>query len=143
MELLKVLRSLFAATSDGALSNSQPIERASPFAAPGLAAISADLDRAAALLLHSDQQSLRTAIAIVQEASSRVAAIASAGANEHSRNDLLNIEEQLRRTRQVAEGAMRIHWTNLRRVLALTQSYAPPGKLSQFKDRWTRIDLKV
>jgi hypothetical protein len=113
------------------------------FSNPQLHSMSADLERAARLLLTPDVQSTQMVSWIVQDVGVRLRALNIDGADQRTWNELRGIQDQLQRTRRLAEGAMRIQWTSLRRLMALTQSYSPPGRISQYKDRWPRIDLKV
>ncbi|HXE14595.1 MAG TPA: hypothetical protein VN633_20885 [Bryobacteraceae bacterium] len=110
---------------------------------PGLNALSAGLERAGKLLLAPDPQSIQAATLIVNDMNAQMKSMNTAEFGEENWHELRNVHQQLKRVRNLLDGAMRIQWTVLRRLTAVTQSYAPPGKVSQFKDRWPRVDVKV
>jgi hypothetical protein len=110
---------------------------------PGLNALSAGLERAGKLLLAPDPQSIQAATLIVNEMNIQMKSMNTAEFGEENWHELRNVQQQLKRVRNLLDGAMRIQWTVLRRLTAVTQSYAPPGRVSQFKDRWPRVDVKV
>lgn len=146
MPLLQFLFAVFAkkpAARATAASAGAPPAVSGVFSNPQLNSMSADLERAARLLLTPDAQSTQMVSWIVQDIGVRLGALNIADADQRTWNELRGIQDQLQRTRRLAEGAMRIQWTSLRRLMALTQSYSPPGRISQYKDRWPRIDLKV
>jgi hypothetical protein len=109
----------------------------------GLNALSVGLERAGKLLMAPDPQSIQAATLIVNEMNAQMKSINTAEFGEENWHELRNVHQQLKRVRNLLEGAMRIQWTVLRRLTAVTQSYAPPGRVSQFKDRWPRVDVKV
>ncbi len=117
--------------------------KAEAFSQPVLAELSAALERATGLLLTPNPQSIRTVTFIVRDASIRLNQLKGVEMGQQSRDELQRVQEQLRRTRRLVEGAMRIQWTNIRRLMALTQSYAPPGRISRYTHRWPRVDVKV
>jgi hypothetical protein len=120
-----------------------PARKPSGFSHPVLAELSARLEEASGLLLTPNEQSIRSVTFIVRDASIRLNQLKGVEMGQQSRDELQRVQEQLRRTRSLVEGAMRIQWTNIRRLMALTQSYAPPGKISRFTDRWPRVDVKA
>jgi hypothetical protein len=91
----------------------------------------------------SDPQSIQAATLIVDEMNTQMKSMDTAEFGEENWDELRNVHQQLKRVRNLLEGAMRIQWIVLRRLTAVTQSYAPPGRVSQFKDRWPRVDVKV
>lgn len=147
MPLFQLLRSLFAAKSRDVsapgVRTATNFQNRFEFSHPGLSGLSAGLDRAGELLLAADPQSIQAAMLIVNEASAQMKSLQTEEFGEDNWQELQSLHQQLKRIRNLLEGAMRIQWTILRRLTAVTQSYAPPGKTSQFKDRWPRVDVKV
>jgi hypothetical protein len=62
---------------------------------------------------------------------------------EHLSTDLNDLHTQLRRLRSLTEGPMRVQWSQMRAVMALTQCYAPGGKISDWQPCWPKVDVKV
>jgi hypothetical protein len=145
MSLFQFLLTLFAArpkgsfVQDGLATTRNKLE----FSHPRLRALSAGLERAGNLLLVPDPQSIQAAALIVGEVSAQMKEMTAAEFEEDNQSELRSLHQQLKRIRDLLEGAMRVQWTILRRLMAVTQSYAPPGRLAQFKDRWPRVDVKV
>jgi hypothetical protein len=65
------------------------------------------------------------------------------GTTEYLTTDLKELNTQLRRLRSLTEGAMRVQWSQMRAVMALTQCYAPGGKISDWQPCWPKVDVKV
>lgn len=147
MSLFQFVLSLFAAKPNGIpvrdVSMATTIRNNRESSHPGLNTLSAGLEKAGALLLAADPQSIQAAALIVNEMSARMNGMNTTEFGEENWSEMRDVHQQLKRVRNLLEGAMRIQWTVLRRLTAVTQSYEPPGKLSQFKDRWPRVDVKV
>lgn len=148
LAILRSLASLLAKKSRASAlsprrSSASRLRKAGDFSHPVLAELSAGLERATDLLLTPNPQSIRAVTFIVRDASIRLNRLKGVEMAPQSRDELQRVQAQLRRTRSLVEGAMRIQWTNIRRLMALTQSYAPPGRISRFTHRWPRVDVKV
>jgi hypothetical protein len=147
MPLFQLVLSLFAAKpkdvpAQGVLTATR-IHNNREALHPGLNSLSAGLEKAGKLLLAADPQSIQAAAVIVNEMNAHMKMMATARLGEEHWHELRNVHQQLKRVRNLLNGAMRVQWTVLRRLTAVTQSYAPPGRVSQFKDRWPRVDVKV
>jgi hypothetical protein len=148
LAILRSLASLLAKKSRASVSSPKRFGTARPLRAgnvshPVLAEVSASLERATALLLTPNPQSIRTVTFIVRDASIRLNRLKGVEMGPEFGDELQRVQAQLRRTRSLVEGAMKVQWTNIRRLMALTQSYAPPGRISRFAHRCSRIDVRV
>jgi hypothetical protein len=62
---------------------------------------------------------------------------------EHRPEHIREVESAMLRARQLIEGALRIQWTQMRRITAVTQTYVSGGKVSQFYPDNPGFDVKI
>ena len=62
---------------------------------------------------------------------------------QHDPDQIRKLHGELGRVRSLVEGALRVQWTQMRAVMALTQSYSPGGRVSYWQPTMPKVDLKV
>jgi hypothetical protein len=106
-----------------------------------LAQLSAQLAVASQLLIAPTPGSVCQVEIVLEEVRGRIARL-----NRDMRHDpdqIRILQGQLARVRSLAEGALRVQWTKMRAVMALTQSYSVGGNVSHWQPPMPKVDLKI
>lgn len=114
-------------------------------AAPGsgeFADLSAKLGLASQLLIVPTPGSVCQVGMVLEDVQGRMAKFGSDVAH-HDPEQIRSLHAQLARVRSLVEGALRVQWTQMRAVMALTQSYSPGGRVSHWQPIVPKVDLKV
>lgn len=114
-------------------------------AAPGsgeFADLSAKLGLASRLLIVPTPGSVCQVGMVLEDVQGRMAKFSSDVAH-HDPEQIRSLHAQLARVRSLVEGALRVQWTQMRAVMALTQSYSPGGRVSHWQPIVPKVDLKV
>lgn len=117
-------------------------EANTPMAAGDLAQLSAKLGFASQLLVVPTAGSVGQVSVVLESVQGDV---------ERLRREMTNadpamirsLEADLKRVRCLVEGALRVQWTQMRAVMALTQSYSPGGGVSHWQPTFPKVDVKV
>jgi hypothetical protein len=107
-----------------------------------LAELCQNLRRASLLLIEPRPETITEVAAILEESQDHLRSRARLNPQVNL-GELRNVETELRRVRSLLEGALRVQWSQMRVVLALTQYYAPGGKTLQWAGASPQVDLKV
>jgi hypothetical protein len=108
-----------------------------------LPALSAKLNMASRLLIEPTPSAICEVNLILEEIHAHLSRSIVEDTNENFITDLKNLHVQLKRVRSLSEGAVRVQWSQMRAVMALTQCYAPGGKISEWQPCWPKVDVKV
>jgi hypothetical protein len=112
-------------------------------ASGGLKQVRDILEQAIELLIDPTPTAIRQAGFLLENASECLRREAARQQGEHRREHIREMESVMLRARRLIEGALRIQWTQMRRVAAVTQTYIPGGKLSQFYPAHPEVDVKI
>jgi hypothetical protein len=112
------------------------------FASGDLAQLSAKLGLASQLLIVPTSGSVGQVSAVLESVQGEV---------ERLRREMMqadpalirSLEADLKRVRSLVEGALRVQWTQMRSVMALTQSYLPGGGVSHWQPTFPKVDFRV
>ena len=106
------------------------------------AELSARLDLAGRLLITPTAGSVCQVGLVLEDVQGRIAKL-SREPGQHHPDRIRGLHGDLARVRSLVEGARRVQWTQMRAVLALTQSYSPGGTVSHWQPAAPKVDLKV
>lgn len=106
------------------------------------AELSARLTAAGQLLIVPTPGSVRQVSLVLEDVQGRMARL-SREPGQHHPDQIRTLQGELGRIRILVEGALRVQWTQMRAVMALTQSYCPGGRISHWQPPLPKVDLKV
>ncbi len=95
------------------------------------------------LLVHPTPAVIRDISLLLEEATVRLQQLKSTAQEDEGRFDAEKLNDDLRKFRCLVEGARRVQWSRMRTVIALTQSYAPGGKVSRWQPTSPKVNLQV
>jgi hypothetical protein len=101
------------------------------------------LEQVIELLIEPTPAAIRQAGFLLENADECLRREAARQQGEHRPEHIREVESAMLRARRLIEGALRIQWTQMRRVTAITQTYIPGGKLSQCYPSHPEFDVKV
>jgi hypothetical protein len=104
--------------------------------------ILAKLDAIANLLIVSTPAAIREAVLMldeIQAAPGFLAAVSQHGGSDH----VSRMARELKRVHSLAEGALKVQWGRMRPAKAMTQSYAPGGRVVPGQPRWPKLDIRI
>jgi hypothetical protein len=104
--------------------------------------ITAKLNMARQLLVIPTAGSVCQVGLVLEDIQGRVAKLSRETA-QHDPDQIRSLQGELGRVRSLIEGALRVQWTQMRAVMALTQSYLPGGRVSHWQPVVPKVDLKV
>jgi hypothetical protein len=148
MSLFGILTSLFGKESAQVPAFASRNFRRTPYSAPAgtpenVKRLLAKFDSIASLLITPTPSAIREASALIEEAGAslqHLAAPSHAGSNPQQ---LAALAQQLKELQSLAQGALRVQWNRMRTVKAITESYAPGGRVYCWQPAWPTVDLKV
>ena len=105
--------------------------------------LSAALRLATKLLVVPTPAAIRDVSLLLEEAQASLQKLKSAAEEKKSKLEVHQLNIDLKNFRCLVEGALRVQWGQMRTVIALTQSYAPGGKISRWQPASPKVDLKV
>ena len=109
----------------------------------GLKQVRQILEQVIELLIEPTPAAIRQAGFLLENADECLRREAARQQGEHRPEHIRDVESVMLRARRLTEGALRIQWTQMRRVTAITQTYIPGGKLSQFYPSHPEFDVKI
>jgi hypothetical protein len=107
-----------------------------------LAELTARLSAASQLLIAPTPGSVSQVSLVLEDVQGRVARLSREPGHHHP-EQVRTLQSELGRIRTLIEGAMRVQWTQMRAVMALTQSYSPGGRVTHWQPPLPKVDLKV
>ncbi len=121
------------------------VNQTTPIVDPRFVHLVRRLEQAGQLLLSPTPEAVRDAGLLLEDASETLkrectSSIDSAG---DMAAQIQEVERIMVRTRQLLEGAARVQWARLRKITAVTQSYAPGGVLSKWQPSSPTLDVQV
>ena len=143
--LLRAFTTMFKACEKTEAPPSGNPSSAGMTAAPGsgeFAELSAKLGFARQLLIVPTPGSVYQVGMVLEDVQGRMAKLGSDAA-QHDPDQIRSLHGELGRVRSLVEGALRVQWTQMRAVMALTQSYSPGGRVSHWQPAIPKVDLKV
>lgn len=111
--------------------------------ARGLKQIGHVLDQVIELLIEPTPAAIRQAGFLLENAGECLRREAARQQGEHRPEHIREVESVMLRARRLVEGALRIQWAQMRRITAITQTYVPGGKVSQFYPDNPGFDVKI
>jgi len=111
--------------------------------AGGLEQVRHAIEHVIDLLIEPTPAAIRQAGLLLENADERLRCAAACQQGKHSREHILEVENVTLRARRLIEGALRIQWAQMRRISAVTQTYIPGGKVSQFYPAAPGFDVKI
>jgi hypothetical protein len=143
--LLRALTTMFKATEKTETAPAGNPSGAGLTVAPGsgaFAELSSRLGLASRLLIVPTPGSVCQVEMVLEDVQGRMAKFSSELA-QHDPEQIRSLQSELGRVRSLVEGALRVQWTQMRAVMALTQSYSPGGRVSHWQPVVPKVDLKV
>jgi hypothetical protein len=143
--LLRALTTMFKATENTETAPAGNPSGAGLTVAPvsgAFAELSARLGLASRLLIVPTPGSVCQVGMVLEDVQGRMAKFSSELA-QHDPEQIRSLQGELGRVRSLVEGALRVQWTQMRAVMALTQSYSPGGRVSHWQPVVPKVDLKV
>src|SRR4051812_34186610 len=101
------------------------------------------LASASRLLITPTSETVYEAAVLLEEVQTYLKQLKDSAQTGEVPSDVRDVQIHLQRVRDLAEGALRVQWTKMRTVMALTQSYAPGGQVSQWRPSWSKLDIKA
>jgi hypothetical protein len=111
-------------------------------AAGEFAELSAKLSAASQLLIVPTPGSVCQVGLVLEDVQGRMARLGQEAGRQHP-DQIRTLQGELGRIRTLVEGALRVQWTQMRAVMALTQSYSPGGRITHWQPPLPKVDLKV
>ncbi|HXR78704.1 MAG TPA: hypothetical protein VN737_22205 [Bryobacteraceae bacterium] len=109
----------------------------------GLKQVRHILEQVIELLIEPTPAAIRQAGFLLGNAGECLWREAACQQGEHCPEHIREVESVMLRARRLIEGALRIQWTQMRRITAVTQTYVPGGKISQFYPDNPGFDVKI
>jgi hypothetical protein len=106
------------------------------------AELAAKLSAVSQLLVVPTPGSVYQVSLMLEDVQGRMARLNREAGRRHP-DQVRTLQGELGRVRTLVEGAMRVQWTQMRAVMALTQSYSPGGRVSHWQPPLPKVDLKV
>ncbi len=139
--LLRAFSSMFK--SQKTISSSRGANPAGAVPNPDeFAELSARLDVVSRLLITPTAGSVCQVALVLEDVQGRMAKL-SREPGRHHPDRIRSLHGELARVRNLVEGARRVQCTQLRAVMALTQSYSAGGTVSHWQPAAPKVDLKV
>lgn len=141
--LLRAFSTMFKSTEKTASDSIVPLAAAAAGEHAGeFAELSAKLSAAGRLLIVPTPGSVCQVSLVLEDVQGRMAKLGRE-AGEHHPEQIRTLHGELSRIRTLVEGALRVQWTQMRAVMALTQSYSPGGRITHWQPPLPKVDLKV
>jgi hypothetical protein len=147
--LLRFLTSIFKGGGSPSLTqnkqetNSPALVQTAPMSKQMAAELSSAIELASRLLIAPTPAAVRDASLLLEEAQRRLLQLKSGAGQNRANQEIQRLANDLKQFRLLVEGALRVQWSQMRKVIALTQSYAPGGKVSRWQPTSPKVDLKV
>jgi hypothetical protein len=101
------------------------------------------LASASRLLITPTSETVYEAAVLLEEVQTYLTQLKDSAQAEEVPSDVRDVQIHLQRVRDLAEGALRVQWTKMRTVMALTQTYAPGGQVFQWRPSRSKLDIKA
>jgi hypothetical protein len=122
-----------------------PVSHTHVITAPALLHVTRRLEQVGELLLTPTPEAIREATLLLEDAIAMLRNEGSSGRHDHREfaEQVKELERTMDRTRRLIEGSLRVQWVRLRKITAVTQGYAPGGKVSKWQPSAPTVNFQV